>query len=179
MNMSATPGTVSSEAFDIAEYSALRNEILMRILIQNLILILLIPLFAALAAIGFHRPSLAAAAALVYLVASGMGALYWVHNGARTVQLKTYLLLVERRLGGAGRWESWLASHRFDGMLGSRWVISTKGAILGSQICLLAVPVVARSEPVSVTVMLVLGLAGVVACAILLILPKRLPDATT
>jgi hypothetical protein len=54
--------------------------------------------------------------------------LQWCHHGVRTMQIKQYLLLI---VPGEKGWEHWLPANRPKTLLGSRWMISTKGVFLG------------------------------------------------
>lgn len=69
----------------------------------------------------------------LYAIAVGILALNWCHHGVRTAQIKRYLVLLEQRHASKSGWESWLPANRIGGRLGSRWLISTKGAFIGSQ----------------------------------------------
>ena len=101
------------------EIQYLHRELLLRMWIQNLILILLMLVFPGAvflaASLGQHEEVVA----LGYVGASGMGALYWIHNAARTVQIKTYLLEWEARYQGFTGWETWLKDNRIPGLLGA------------------------------------------------------------
>lgn len=110
----------------------LRRELALRILLQNLLLILALLLFAALAVLALVRPEIAALAAAVQGV-TGFGlALIWCHHGIRTQQITQFLL---RDDAAAPRqdWENWLRANRPQTLLGSRWLISTKGVFIGLQ----------------------------------------------
>jgi hypothetical protein len=120
------------------EIRFVRREILLRIGIQNTILILLMPLLLLSIIAASALRSEAAFIALAYVGVAGMGALYWIHSAARTVQIKAYLRAVEKA-GGAGGWETWLAENPVRGVLGSRWFISTKGVFVGSQVAAILV----------------------------------------
>lgn len=115
------------------EVGFLRRELILRMTLQNLVLIILMPLLMLSFVLGIDRPGFGAWIALAYVIASGMGALYWAHSGARTVQIAAYLRLQEERSGHAG-WETWLKANPFPRPLGSRWTISTIGVFLGSQL---------------------------------------------
>jgi hypothetical protein len=121
------------------EIQYLHRELLLRLWIQNLILILLMLVFPGAvflaASLGHHEEVVA----LGYVGASGMGALYWIHNAARTVQIKTYLLEWEARYQGFMGWETWLKDNRMPGLLGARWIISTKAVFVGSQLAMILI----------------------------------------
>jgi hypothetical protein len=159
--------------FDIEEFRALRNEIHLRILIQNTILALLAPLFFVAAMFMLTRIEAAYSIAAIYIVCSGIVALMWAHSGARTLQIKTYLTrVIEPRLGiDAQGWEQWHARNRVAGVLGSRWLISTKGVIVGSQIAILCLPFL---QPIAIPLGWpgVCGALGCLLTAIFLVPPR-------
>jgi hypothetical protein len=133
-----TEGDQSVHSLAIEEYKFLRREILLRILLQNLVLMLLIPAFLAalITSVGFpHRGS---EAALGYVGVAGMGALYWIHSAARTVQIKAFLRQAEAAEDTSISWETWLAHNPLHGPLGSRWFISTKAVFVVSQLTSIA-----------------------------------------
>ncbi len=132
------------EVFDEHELRYLRSELLLRMGIQNLVLIGLIPLFAGFVALSVSLPSSDGWLAVAYVVCTSMGALYWIHSAARTVQIKTYLRTFDERFGGGAGWESWLAGHRLHGIAGARWFISTKAVFVGSQIAAVVLTELAR-----------------------------------
>ncbi len=144
-----------------------RREILLRIGIQNAILIFLMPLFlvAAVAQCAFRAD--AEIIALAYVGAAGMGALYWIHSAARTVQMKTYLKALEAAEPGSGGWETWLAQNPINGILGSRWFISTKGVFVGSQLAAILVAALLRREDAQ-PMLLLLSLAASALTTLLL-----------
>lgn len=120
--------------FDHAELISLRREMLLRIAIQNGLLLLVGPLLLAAIIAEIALPRSVGLVTLGFLVATGAMSLIWCHHGVRQAQLKAYLMLLEARMSATGGWESWLPRHRLGGWLGSRWFISTKGVFLGSQI---------------------------------------------
>ena len=129
---------VGNSAMDRDEYQALRVEIIARIQLQNLTLMLLMPLFLATSFVMTTLPRAAVLLALAYIVATGIGGLLWIHHAARTTQIKQYLrLMLEPRLRDGGGWERWHAVNRVAGLLGSRWRISTIGVFIGSDIAML------------------------------------------
>ncbi|MBX3351820.1 MAG: hypothetical protein KF684_02705 [Phycisphaeraceae bacterium] len=155
------------------DVSFLKKELILRMTLQNLVLIILMPLLMLSFVLGIDRPAFAAWIALAYVIASGMGALYWAHSGARTVQIAAFIRLQEDKRGHAG-WETWLKANPFPRPLGSRWTISTKGVFLGSQLLVITlVGVVLDSGPVNWPV--VGGaIAGMIGTALILPHP-RLP----
>jgi hypothetical protein len=128
----------SGQVFDLEELKSLRSELLLRMAIQNGILLFLIPMLLATVMVQAAHPASALVVALGYCVAAGMGALIWCHCGVRQAQIKAYLLVLETRLAPRGGWESWLPAHRIGGWLGTRWFVSTKGVFMGSQLAAVA-----------------------------------------
>ena len=130
--------TDTCQALDIAELSSLRTEMLLRIAAQNLLLLMIGPMLVGtvIAEIALARSS--GLVTLSFLVATGAMALIWCHHGVRQAQLKSFLLVLESRLGATEGWESWLPRNRVGGRLGSRWFISTKGVFLGCQLAAIA-----------------------------------------
>jgi hypothetical protein len=116
------------------EHRALRDEILLRIRQQHELLALTWAAFGLLVAFGLHLVS--APLLVLYVLLATFTAASWQHNGARTVQLKTYLRddLEPRLFGdGGGGWEEALAGMGVKGLLGSCWFVGTKGFFFGSQ----------------------------------------------
>lgn len=127
-----TDAVVTDCPLDAIDGPALRRELALRILLQNLLLILSLALFAAFGILAMTFPETVWLAAAAH-GAAGLGAvLQWCHHGIRTKQIKEYLLLTEgERQDG---WEKWLQANRPHRLLGSRWLISTKGVFLGLQL---------------------------------------------
>jgi hypothetical protein len=114
----------------------LHRELILRMGLQNAILMLMVPVFIAAAIAACTLPSHAPVIAIAYVTASGMASLYWVHSGYRTAQIRVYLQSLERDATG---WENWLAKNHYKGPLGSRWWISTVGVFIGSQVAMTAI----------------------------------------
>jgi hypothetical protein len=110
------------------ELTTLRQELLLRIRLQNLLLMIAVGVFAAFAALGVTHPRYAWLAAAAQGGASLALALQWCHHGIRTRQIKQYLLVADPNPAG---WERWLPANRPPGLLGARWMVSTKGVFLG------------------------------------------------
>ena len=110
------------------ERGALRAELRRRILLQNGLLMLAVVLFAAfglaVAARSIAGPGCAAALNVALLALSAQ----WCHHGVRTAQIKAHLLMGDPDADG---WERWLRRNRPRTLLGSRWLVSTKGVFLG------------------------------------------------
>ena len=114
---------------------ALRRELALRILLQNGLLVISLILFAAFSITILSIPESAWLAVYAH-GAVGLGAaLQWCHHGIRTKQIKEYLLEIDD--GSEIGWERWLPAHRPQTLLGSRWLISTKGVFLGLQIAMI------------------------------------------
>ncbi len=118
------------------ELNAIRNELLIRIFLQNATLLLAVVAFAVISCVlvflSSHRPMLVFLHSCVLLALS----VQWCHHGVRTMQIKKYILLVEESCHG-NTWEKWLPQNRPKTLLGSRWLISTKGVLLGLQAAML------------------------------------------
>jgi len=127
-------------------FRALRQELAVRIVIQNLLLAgAVLTSLATCIAMGFV-PAAASWLALCQVTATAAAALMWLHGGARTMQISAYLTeVVEGRLlGDPGLgWESWHHRNRFRRPLGSRWFISTVGIFLASQALTIAAAFIA------------------------------------
>lgn len=122
---------VAPEALVGSDGPVLRRELALRILLQNLLLILSLVLFTAFAILALALPGTAWAAAAAQGVGSLGAALQWCHHGIRTKQIKDYLMIIDS--GQTDGWERWLPANRPRSFLGSRWMISTKGVFLGLQ----------------------------------------------
>jgi len=132
---------VTAPSPDAAEDRAvLRRELALRILLQNLLLILSLAVFSGFAIFAMTVPQGAWAAASMHGAAGLAAALQWCHHGIRTKQIKDYLLSMD---GGAGSngWENWLAANRPKTLLGSRWMISTKVVFIGLQFAMMVLAV--------------------------------------
>ena len=113
----------------------LRRELALRILLQNLLLILSLGVFTGFAILALALPGTAWAAAAAQGAVSLGAALQWCHHGIRTKQIKDYLLTIDS--GQTDGWERWLPANRPRSFLGSRWMISTKGVFLGLQVAMI------------------------------------------
>lgn len=127
------------------EATSLRQELKLRILLQNLLLTLSVGLYTLVAGAAAIVPASAWPLAAAYNVAILAATLQWCHHGIRTVQIRRYLVLNDVSEDG---WERWLQGNRPPTLLGSRWMISTKGVFLGlgMAIALLAAFVSPRHE---------------------------------
>lgn len=159
------------------EAGDLRRELLLRILLQNGLLILSLALFTAFAILALLRPGAAWAAAAGHGAAGLGAALQWCHHGIRTRQIKHYLLMIDADTDtgdtpGQGGWERWLPANRPQTLLGSRWLISTKGTFIGLQLAMIGLAL--RVAPVvdPTLALVALGLVGVTA-GFLLTNPKE------
>lgn len=120
------------------ELTSLRNEIVTRVIFQNVLLCLTwcsLGLILS-GAVLWQRAELLLVQSVLGLSAAAM----WAHHGARTAQIRSYLTsTVEPTLGARDHdtvsgWEHALAGMRFRSLLGSRWFVSTKGFFLGGQL---------------------------------------------
>lgn len=126
---------VTQESSAAGDGPVLRRELALRILLQNLLLILSLALFTAFAILALARPAAAWGAAAAHSAASLGAALQWCHHGIRTKQIKEFLLTLDS--GHTDGWERWLPANRPRTLLGSRWMISTKGVFLGLQLAMI------------------------------------------
>lgn len=113
------------------EYRALKAEMLLRITIQNCSIFGAVGLFTVCAVLAVTFPQDAAALAFVQSVVTLALALQWCHQGVRQCALKQAIQKRDKDAGRAGGWEDWLPSQRPNGVLGSRWFISTKAVFVG------------------------------------------------
>ncbi|TRW17624.1 hypothetical protein [Glacieibacterium frigidum] len=166
----------TAETIDRDEYHALRAEIITRIRLQNVILMLLMPLFLAAALAMAVYPTTTRIMPLIYTIVCGIGGLLWIHHAARTTQIKYYLrLILEPRLRDGGGWERWHAANRVAGLLGSRWRISTIGVFIGSDLAMLGLAWLIAPEATAGSATL-LTLAAIGTAAVLLLPPKMSPE---
>lgn len=151
---------VTTDSLAVGDGPVLRRELALRILLQNLLLILSLALFAAFAILALALPGAAWGAAAAQGAVSLGAALQWCHHGIRTKQIKEYLLTTDG--GQNDGWERWLPDNRPRTLLGSRWMISTKGVFLGLQLAMigLALWIGPVSDGVFVLVAVVLLLAS-------------------
>lgn len=120
---------VETSGIDI-EIQSLRQELKLCILLQNLLLQGLPVIFAALAAGAALQPDAASVVGLVFQCVMLAAVLQWCHHGVRTAQIKAFLQEINPD-EAHGKWETWLPAHRPATLLGSRWMVSTKGVFLG------------------------------------------------
>ncbi len=118
----------------------LRRELALRIVLQNLLLMVALALFTAFAILALALPETAWTAAAAQAAVSFGAALQWCHHGIRIKQIKEYMLLIDND-GANGGWERWLPLNRPRTLLGSRWMISTKGVFLGLQVAMIGLAV--------------------------------------
>lgn len=161
---------VTPQSLAAADGPVLRRELALRILLQNLLLILMLALFTAFAILALARPEVAWGAAAAQGAASLGAALQWCHHGIRTKQIKEYLLTIDD--GQTDGWERWLPANRPRTLLGSRWMISTKGVFLGLQLAMIALALL--TAPVSDVLLMSVSTALLLASAgFLLTNPKE------
>jgi hypothetical protein len=152
-------------AVDIEREDAiyLKRELLLRMGVQNGVIVLNAILFLATADLQFllaHHP---AHIALGFGLFAAILASIWCHHGARQAQIKQYLLLLQSRHATDEGWEGWLPRHGLTGLLGSRWFLSTKATFIGSILALggNGLYLDHSAEGIRVTVLTMLVLAGV------------------
>lgn len=120
----------TAETLAVIEYRALRQELIMRMVVQNVLMVLQPLLLLGCYGLALMRPLQASPTALLFLFVSLAASAQWCHMGVRTVHLKTFLMQSEERLGAERTWETFLPGARPKSLLGSRWLISTKGVFL-------------------------------------------------
>lgn len=150
------------------ELHMLRQELWLRIALQNLLLILAVALFAVAAMLAIGLPQSAGPIGLAQNLATGMLAVQWCHHGVRTMQIKTYIVAAER--SRAVTWESWLPAHRPKRLLGTRWMISTKGVFL---VAMAAMPALAAGSATSVPWLAAMAVATACIAILLFTNPKE------
>lgn len=107
------------------------------------------------------RPEMSMMLALSLGLGVGVFSLVWCHNGVRQCQIKSYLLLLADRHSSDGGWERWLPDDRMPGILGNRWFIATKGAMMGAQVSAVALAVHLGGQPQGhILLAMVLVIAG-------------------
>lgn len=120
-----------NETPDVIEQKTLRHELRLHILLQNTLLIVSVCVFATLTCLAVAIPHSAGLAAVACSSVIFANTLQWCHHGIRTRQIKMFLLLGSESDADATSWEHWLPKNRPQRLLGSRWMISTKGVFLG------------------------------------------------
>jgi len=113
------------------DVAVLRRELALRIALQNLLLVLTVAVFCAFAITVLIVPQAGWPAAAACGVAVLATSLQWCHHGVRTMNIKAYLMQIDP--GAEQGWEAWLPANRPRSLLGSRWLVSTKGVFLGTQ----------------------------------------------
>lgn len=119
-----------TETLAQAEYRALKSELLLRIAIQNLIILVAVVVFALFATLIFCFRDSAGLVVLAHSMSTLALALQWCHQGVRQVALKQAVLSHDRQAGRPDGWENWLPTQRPNGPLGSRWFVSTKAVFI-------------------------------------------------
>ena len=121
-----------ARAFSQEEYRALKQEMLLRIAIQNLAILGAVAVFTTTAILGTIVPTQAGMLALVQSLASLALTLQWSHNGIRQGALRQAILDRDERAGRKSEgWEGWLPTARPARLLGSLWFVSTKAVFIG------------------------------------------------
>ena len=126
-----------SAALAAEEYRALKNEILLRIAIQNTTIITAVFAFIVCIWLRVIEPEQAALVAFFQSIAVLALTLIWCHQGVRQCALKQAILAHDAAAKRETSWENWLPSQRPSSLLGSRWFVSTKAVFLGLNIALI------------------------------------------
>lgn len=154
-----------------AEVQSLRHELKLRILFQNILLQGLPIVFTALAVTATLVPSASSVLCLVFQCVMLVAILQWCHHGIRTAQIKTFLDEINPD-GTLGLWESWLPQNRPATLLGSRWLVSTKGVFLGLGLVMLVLDM-SFSSPVRIGPFVASVLAWITGAIFLFTNPKE------
>lgn len=159
--------------FDLEDMRFLKQELLFRMFVQNSVIILNAIAFLVIAIVQFHEPRHASATGTIFVLFSCILSAIWCHHGARQAQIKSYILALQARYHSHQGWEQWLPLNRVDGLLGSRWFISTKATFIAGAATSCAIGVLIDTSPAA----LIYGIAGTVAIlamtALLLTNPKE------
>lgn len=156
---------VSAQTFQ-AEMATLRQELLLRIFLQNTLLQMMVVLFVTSIGLAIFRPDAAWAISLGYQAAALACALQWCHHGIRTRQIKQFLTLITP-VGNVPSWESWLPANRPRSLLGSRWLISTKGVFLGLALAMMGFELAMAENSIAIARVGGFGLWLLTACFLL------------
>lgn len=151
----------------------LRNELLLRITLQNITLILNGLVFVISCFLQIYSPNRSALIGMTYIFFSVLLSAMWCHHGARQMQIKSYLIVQEGRFAIENSWESWLPRHPVGGLLGARWFISTKAPLIctATVTCVLGALLDTTELALPATVLSLCGVA--VSSIILLTNPKE------
>jgi hypothetical protein len=133
-SMKDTPATSEPKeaaSFLLAEYTALRNEILKRIEIQHQLISL-----ALIAAGTFITLSKQASTTVIlaFPVLALFLAIAWSHSEVRIRQIAVYILCIEDKLLGGNRGWEHMRGLLISEKLGSRMVFASRGIFIGTQI---------------------------------------------
>jgi hypothetical protein len=125
--------TFDSSGFLLAEYGALRAEILKRTDIQHQLLSLSLIALGTFITIGFES---SATLLLVYPILAMFLAASWSHHDIRIAQLGDFIQRhhEEKFLGEQGGWEHFHPSSAAGKIVGSRIGLASRGILIGSQI---------------------------------------------
>lgn len=126
------PAQDKTHEFLLAEYAALRQEILKRMETQHQVVSLSLTAFGVLGTVGFNNNI---SALLAYPILSLFLAMAWSQNDIRIGQIGQYICeeIEERLLDDKHGWEHW---HRFSDsglFVGRRTVRSARGTFLSTQ----------------------------------------------
>jgi hypothetical protein len=125
--------TFDSSEFHLAEYGALRAEILKRTDIQHQLLSLSLIALGTFVTIGFESST---TLLLVYPILAMFLAASWSHHDIRIAQLGDFILRHHeaRFFGEHGGWERFHPSTDAGKTVGSRIGLASRGILIGSQI---------------------------------------------
>jgi hypothetical protein len=135
---------VDSSEFDLAEYAALRAEILKRTDIQHQLLSLSLIAFGTFVTVGLERSS---TLLLVYPILAMFLAASWSHHDIRIAQLGDFIRRHhEAKFSGEqGGWEHFHTSSVAGRTVGSRVGLASRGILIGSQVLAVALGLLGTS----------------------------------
>jgi hypothetical protein len=131
---------------EIIEYKILKNEMIARILLQNCLLFMATGLFSAFVLAIILLSAHVWLLCMTYSVVSAAISVQWCHHGVRIAQLKKYIMIVERPNREQITWEQWLPENRPKTILGSKWLVATKGVLIGLQLYVILLSIYIAKE---------------------------------
>lgn len=164
-----------------------RREINIRIVVQNIIIMLQIVMIVGLTLASGLRPGNLSVIWFTGMVGSLMFGQAWLHSGIRHAQYRAFFCEnLDRHLNSDFvPWETFLKALRPPGPLGSHWYISTKALFAGSHLSILAAAAIAWKgsllRDTGFQILLVIALATTVASIFILrhpSLPSFDPEAS-
>ena len=129
--------------FLLAEYNALRDEILRRTDIQHQLISITLVAFGALVSVGLQ---VSQTALLAYPLLALFLSVVWSYNDIRIRQLGFYIRdRIENRLAGGGEgWEHAISSDSLSRSVGSRVILATRGIFWGTELLAVGIYLVDR-----------------------------------